>query len=77
MRYIFLKILVFVFFFVFNKYFILVFDMLRSVTDIQIFLVRSKMDNESNQKFTNIFYKLSVNNKNKICIIGLSIRYPF
>ena len=73
----FLKILVFVICFIFYKYCILVFDLLRMVTNIPIFLVRIKTDNKSNKNFTNIFPNLSVNDKNNICIIVLSIRYSF
>ena len=41
-------ILIFVIYF-FYGYCILIFDLLRRVTDIQIFQVRIKTDNESNQ----------------------------
>ena len=41
-RYIFLKILVFLICFVFYKYCILVFDLLRGITDIRIFRFESK-----------------------------------
>ena len=47
-RYMLLKILVFVFCFFFG-YCILVFDLFPRVTDIQIFFVQIKTDNESNQ----------------------------
>ena len=47
-RYMFLKILVFVIC-LFIRYCILVFDLFRRVTDIHIFLVPIKMDNESNK----------------------------
>ena len=47
-RYMFLKVLVFVICFFFG-YCILVFDLFRRVTNIEIFLVQIKTDNKSNQ----------------------------
>ena len=60
----------------FYRYCILVFDLLRRVTDICIFRFESKRI--TNQiKNLQILLSQSVNNKNYICIIGLSIHYPF
>ena len=62
----------------FYRYCILVFDLLRRVTNIQIFFFGwNKNGYQIDKNFTNSLPNLSVNNKNDTCIMGLSIRYPF